>query len=216
MTRIEKMDRDVAWILAEIRRQNSTDGKLNSSGYFEFEEGPEVPTLSLQSTIVVGHLQRADVLKVIKETTRQAFVKHEYGSDLMTVDDGIEIEINVVKFEELEAALKRRILASNPQKIPITLSNLYGVFRSDSEDRKYEIRGKRKEILFLVASKGPIRAETIREELNFDYSNSKLSGEIKEINKKFQTDIDVVSPIIIHSTSSGYSLNKNIFDTEIQ
>lgn len=215
MTRIEKMDRDVAWVLAEIRRQNSTDGKLREVGYFEFEEDPEVPTLSLQSTIVVGHLQRADVLKVIKETTRQAFVKHEYGSDLMTVDDGLEIKINVAKFEELENSINQKIPAlKNAKRIPITLSDKDGIYRNDGRGKQYGISKKRKALLFLIAKKNRVSLPELQKETG--RSESRISSEITEINKVFRDSLVLADNIIIHNNTGGYSINNTVFEINLE
>lgn len=216
MTRAEKMDHDIAWILAEIRHQNSTDEKLCESGYFEFEEeGSGIPSRTRQASLVEGYLQRAGVLKVIKKATRQAFVKHEYGSDLMTVDDGLEIEIDILKFKEMEASLKQRgHEATTHRRVFIVMSDRDGISRVDESGQRYEIRGNRKEILFKIAKEGPIRSLVFQRK--FGYTTSRVTGEIDRINDTFRKKLCLADPIVEHSTSSGYSINTKVFDIELQ
>lgn len=209
------MDRDIAWVLAEIRRQNSINGKLKEIGYFEFEEGPNIPSPTQQETIATGYLQRKGVLVVIKKTTRQAFVKHEYGGDLMAIDDGIEIEINVAKFEELEASLAQKIPPRDgSQRVHLLASERNGISRKDGRGEQYEIRGNRKMIFFLLIKGGPIKSSVFQKK--FNYMSSRVTGEINKINETFRKKLSLADPIIERSASSGYSINTKIFDIEFE
>lgn len=209
------MYQDIAWVLTEIRRQNSTDGKLNEVGYFEFEEGPNIPPITQQEAIAKWSLQEKGVLKVIKKITKQAFVKHEYGSGLMTVDDGLEIKINVAKFEELENSINQKIPAlKNAKRIPITLSDKDGIYRNDGKGKQYGISKKRKALLFLIAKKGRVSLPELQKETG--RSESRISSEITEINKVFRDSLMLADNIIIHNNTGGYSINNTVFEINLE
>lgn len=128
-----------------------------------------------------------------------------------------KIRLSLQSDLEILRSLRARQLGIHDGKgIPVCISARKGIYRpddlkSDEKGHRYEVRGNRLDFLFqLVAGEQPhgvAQTERGEEEL----TKSRISRDIDDLNKIFQATFGFTKPLVVHSDTSGYSLNRDVY-----
>lgn len=104
-----------------------------------------------------------------------------------------------------ELATMNELPISFGKRIPVCISEKKGIYLITNRTNKYEIRGKRLEMVINL-----YHGKQLEQENAAGWSN--LSRDVADINATFQKKLNTLPPLIDHSSTSGYFLNDDAYE----
>ncbi|MEI6296074.1 MAG: hypothetical protein WCO84_00305 [bacterium] len=142
-----------------------------------------------------------------------------------TVGRDIEIYLRKIKYPGYEdgllgAYMEHQIFDNEVPKgvlkTPIIINDKKGIYRLDKPELFYGVKNpsKRFDLIIYLSCKDKVSVSELAKETK--QGQAVIMKEIKNINSIFRKKLAVVSDLIKHIETSGYSLNKDDFDIKIQ